>query len=175
MPPEPDRDSVVTLREINRENLRAILDLAVAPDQERFVASNAVSIAQAHFEGDAAWFRAIYADETPVGFVMLEEHPGTAEYFLWRLMIDRRFQRLGIGKRAIALLIEHVRTRPRATELGVSCGPGEGGPYEFYRRLGFVLTGETHEGEVVLRLDLTGRVSVLRSDTPSGADLPDPR
>ena len=85
----------VSLREVTKENLREILLLRVAPEQERFVASNAVSIAQAHFHPDVAWFRAIFADETPVGFLMLHDEPGTATYFLWRFMIDERHQVFG--------------------------------------------------------------------------------
>jgi diamine N-acetyltransferase len=53
----------VTLREITHETLGAILKLKVAPSQESFVASNAVSIAQAHFQPETAWFRGIYAGD----------------------------------------------------------------------------------------------------------------
>ena len=66
--------TAVTLREVTRENLDDILDLKVIREQENFVASNAVSIAQAHFYPvcpETAWFRAIYADEVPVGFVLI--------------------------------------------------------------------------------------------------------
>ncbi|PSB01110.1 hypothetical protein [Merismopedia glauca] len=56
-----DFDSEVTLREIAKENLGSILRLKVAPHQQQFVASNAESLAQAHFEPELPWFRAIYA------------------------------------------------------------------------------------------------------------------
>ena len=150
----PDANSVVTLREITRETLGAVLALKVAPEQERFVANNAVSIAQAHFYPDVAWFRAVYADETPVGFIMLEDNPSKPEYFLWRFMMDARYQRYGFGRRAIELLVEHVRTRPGATELFTSCVPGEGSPGPFYERLGFVYTGREDDGELVMRREV---------------------
>jgi len=60
----------VTLREITEETVLSIIRLKVSKEQEGFVATNAVSLAQAHFSKNA-WFRAIYADDTPVGFVML--------------------------------------------------------------------------------------------------------
>jgi diamine N-acetyltransferase len=47
-----------------------------------------------------------------------------------------------------------VRTRPGATELLTSWVPGERGPEEFYRKLGFERTGEVEDGEVVARLRL---------------------
>ncbi len=54
----PDRSSPVSLVAITKDNLREFLRLKVAPAQERLVASNAVSIAQAHFHPEA-WFRGI--------------------------------------------------------------------------------------------------------------------
>ena len=65
-----DTAAKVSLREITRENLHDILNLSVSKNQEGLVASNAKSIAEAYFADDA-WFRAIYAGETPVGFIML--------------------------------------------------------------------------------------------------------
>jgi diamine N-acetyltransferase len=149
----PSKQATVTLREITRETVRAICNLRVAPPQEQFVAPNAVSIAQAHFEPEAAWFRAIYADETPVGFLMLDDDPENQEYFLWRFMIDARFQGYGFGRQALQLLIEHVKTRPGATALLTSCVPGDGSPCPFYEKNGFVYTGDVDDGELVMRLD----------------------
>jgi diamine N-acetyltransferase len=104
-----------------------------------------------------AWPRAIYADATPVGFVMLYDDPGQPEYFLWRLMVDHRHQRMGFARRAIAQLVDYVCGRPNAHELLVSYVPGEGSPLPFYLSLGFVERGDEIEGERVMQLDLTGR------------------
>ncbi len=150
---KPTADSVVTLREVTNDNLSEVLHLGVTKEQEQFVASNAVSIAQAHFE-EKAWFRAIYAGEVPVGFVMLYDDPETPEYFLWRLMIDKRYQGLNFGRRAMKLLIEYARTRPNAAELLTSYVPAEGGPQPFYKSLGFEETGDVIDGENVMRLQL---------------------
>lgn len=147
---------VVTLREITRETVRGICDLAVAPGQQGMVAPNAVSIAEAHYE-PKAWCRAIYADEEPVGFIMLLDDPDTPRYYLWRLMIDARHQGRGFGKEAVLQLIDHVRTRPGATQLTVSWVPGDGGPAAFYEKLGFVATDRIEHGEVEGRLVLGGR------------------
>ena len=150
---EVTREAVVSLREITGDTVRAIIRLKVKPEQTSFVADNATSIAQAYFE-PKAWFRAIYADETPVGFVMLFDDPEKPEYFLWRYMIDARYQRLGFGRQALLLFIDHVRTRPGATELFTSYVPGEGSPGPFYIRLGFEETGEVDDGENVVKLVL---------------------
>lgn len=160
--------AVVSLRPITRDNARDVTRLKVAPEQERFVASNAISLAQAHFE-KYAWYRAIYADETPVGFVMLYDDPVQPQYFLWRLMVDARYQGHGFAWRAVQQLIDYVRTRPGAKELLVSHGQGEDSPAWFYARFGFTYTGEEDDGELIMRLPLpvddVGRVA-QRIETP---------
>lgn len=145
--------SKVSLQEITAETVRAICNLAVTEAQNTFVAPNSISISQAHFE-PKAWFRAIYADDVPVGFVMLYDDVEEPTYFLWRYMIDARYQKLGFGQQAMKLLIEHVRTRPNATKLLVSYVPEEGGPGPFYHKLGFKPTGEMEGIEEVARLIL---------------------
>ena len=149
-----NKNSMVTLREVTKENLWNIFALEVAPEQSRYVATNEMSIAQAYFDREIAWFRAIYADETPVGFLMLSDDANEQRYFLWRLMIDARYQKLGFAKRALELLFDYVRTRPGAKEILVSYRPGDAGPQGFYEKLGFVPTGEMLGDEVVLRRDL---------------------
>ena len=148
-PPRPD--AVVTLREVTADTVFDICGLKVAPKQRPYVADNAFSIAQAHFE-PKAWFRAIYADETPAGFLMLADEPDKPEYFLWRLMVDATLQGRSYGRQAIALLVEHVRGRPGARELLVSYHPGPHSPREFYLKQGFRDTGRIEDGEVVLSL-----------------------
>ena len=146
-------EATVSLREITKETVNPILNLRVTAEQEQFVASNAVSIAQAHFSADA-WFRAIYADETPVGFLMLSDQPDKGEYFLWRFMVDAQHQGKGYGRRALELLIDHVKTRPNAKELFLSHVPGPGSPEGFYHQLGFEHTGEQAGEELVMKLTL---------------------
>jgi len=156
----PNRDAEVTLRAVAAANVDEIMRLRVAPAQEQFVADNPRSLATAAYS-QLAWPRAIYADETPVGFVMLYDDPHQAEYFLWRLMIDQRYQRLGFGRRAIEQVIDYVCGRPNATALGVSYVPGEGDPQAFYASLGFVDTGEVDDDENIMRLDLSERTSLV--------------
>jgi diamine N-acetyltransferase len=157
-----DRTSPVTLREITRDTARAVMFLEVAPHQMHLVAPNAVSMAQAYFH-EEAWMRAIYADETPVGFAMLDDwrasphvnahlYNGAPYVALWRFMIDHRFQQHGYGAAALDLLIAHARTRPGAKTVLLSFVPDDAGPEHFYRRFGFTPTGEVDDGEVVMSL-----------------------
>lgn len=145
----------VTLREITGDTVRAVTKLTVAPAQQGFVAPNAVSLAQALFS-DEAWYRAVYADEELVGFVMLSDEtlkkvpPAEPNIGLWRLMIDHQHQRRGIGREVIGLVLAYVRSRPGIHHFYTSYVPEPGGPGPFYLGLGFVPNGEVEDGEVVL-------------------------
>ncbi|RPI87433.1 MAG: GNAT family N-acetyltransferase [Chloroflexi bacterium] len=150
-------DSIVSLREVTHKNLSDVIELSdtLSEAHRHMVASNAVSIAQAHFSPHA-WFQAIYADEVPVGFLML--HIGADDhwidyggFFLWRMMIAAPYQRMGFGKRALELVIDHI-ARQGVDELRTSCGEGEGSPEGFYRSLGFESDGDMYDDEVGLTL-----------------------
>ena len=151
----------VALCEITEENRATVLALHVAAEQERFVGSvrgaldNAAEYPQAK-----PWYRAAYAGDEPVGFVMVswnvQPQPPhiIGPWFLWKLLIDHRHQGKGYGREVVRRVVELVRAEG-ATELLTSHVPGEGGPAGFYARLGFVPTGELDpQGEIVLRRTL---------------------
>jgi len=148
----------IYLREITEDNVESVLALRTTPAQERFVSTVRDSLVEAadHPEGNP-WFRAVYADERPVGFVMLswDVEPQPPEingpWFLWKLLIDHRYQGKGYGKEVVRQVVEVVRGQG-ATELLTSFVPGEGGPSGFYARLGFAPTGALDpDGEIILR------------------------
>ena len=149
----------VSRREITADTVIAVVKLTVAEAQKGFVAPNAVSLAQALFAPDA-WYRAIYAGDDLAGFVMLADEslrpqpPDKPRVFLWRLMIDARFQGRGVGRAAMQRVIEALRARDCFDALEVSYVPGPGCPEPFYVGLGFRHTGRVEEGEAVLELPL---------------------
>jgi diamine N-acetyltransferase len=141
--------AVMTLREITASTVRAICALETSEEQRRFVAPNAVSIAQAYFEPRAV-FRAVCADGVPVGFVMWKPADDPVAAYLWRFMIDRSHQKKGHAKQAMAQLIGLLRDAGYR-RLQTSVVLGAGGPLDFYRSIGFVETGATlANGERVL-------------------------
>lgn len=150
----------VSLREITSETVVPVVKLSVSEGQKKFVATNAVSLAQALFAPEA-WYRAIYVDEVLAGFVMLEDTslrspaPSEPTIGLWRLMVDERFQGKGIGRAAMLRVIGHARAKGFRT-LATSYVPSVGGPEGFYLSLGFKPTGRMDDDEVVIELTLTG-------------------
>jgi diamine N-acetyltransferase len=169
----------VTLREISAGNRSAVEALAVVAAQTIFVDGVTESIAEAAEVPEARpWYRAIYAGDRPVGFVMIADGVPAdlpyliGPYFLWRLLIDQAHQRRGYGTAALRLVVEHVGARPDGRTLLTSVHPGPGSPLGFYLGLGFRETGAEHNGELVLELDLTrtGRLFQPPVEAPKGAE-----
>jgi diamine N-acetyltransferase len=157
--------ATVSLREITPENRAAVEALVVDQAQSEYVAGVAESLAEAAELPDARpWYRAVYAGDTPVGFVLISDgitvdNPEyLGPYFLWRLLVDRQHQGRGFGAAALAGVVDHLRTsRPDARVLLTSVsneGRGSASPLGFYLRQGFRSTGRIHQGELVLELDL---------------------
>ncbi|GIH07745.1 N-acetyltransferase [Rhizocola hellebori] len=154
----------ITLREITDENREAVLALRVAPGQEQFVSTVRYSIREAAENPHGnPWYRAVYAGDEPVGFVMLSwdvvpQPPHiNGPWFLWKLLIDERHQGRGYGLAVVQQIVRLIEPEG-AKELLTSYVPGDGGPAGFYERLGFTPTGELDpEGEVLMRLTLPWR------------------
>ena len=149
---------MVSLRPITDANREAVEALAVTPSQGRFVSGVRESILEAAEEPDArALYWAIYDQETPVGFVMIADEVDSPDYiphFLWKLLIDMRYQRRGFGTATLDLIVEYFRNRGVGT-IWTSVAQGEGSPFTFYERYGFKRTGDLHSDEVLLRLEIS--------------------
>lgn len=159
----PSLKSKISLREITESNWRAVANLRLPPHQAGNLAPNPMSMCEGHYSEDA-WMRAVYADETPIGFLMMAIWPPTEGYYIWRFMIDQRYQQLGFGRTVVGMAIQHVKENyPEAKQLGVMSTPREGkgkvearhSSYEFYMKLGFRQTEEPDEdGQVMMMIDL---------------------
>jgi len=132
---------MINLREITSKNLKSIIDLNVKEDQKDYVALNSVSIAQGHYS-KSAWFKGIFYDDRPVGFVMLDLIEEENKCFLWRYMIDREYQGKGFGKIALTQVIDFVRSLNLYTYIATSYVPAENGAGGFYKNFGFIESEE---------------------------------
>jgi GNAT superfamily N-acetyltransferase len=151
----------IELREITDANRDEVVALHAGPAEGVFVSSVADSIEEAAETPEGSpWYRAVYLEGEPVGFVMLswDVTPDPPDiigpWFLWKLIVDERHQGGGIGRAIVERVIELIRAEG-ATELLTSHVVAPGGPDGFYERLGFVPTGAFDpSGERILRLDL---------------------
>ena len=166
---DPLSDGDVVLRPLTEENRPALEALRVATAQRAFVSSVTDSLAEAERYADAnPLVFGLYDRETPVGFVMIADEVDDPDYiahYLWKLLIDERFQRRGFGTAALDLVAAYFRSKGVPT-MWTSTGEGEGSPIPFYERYGFVRDGvhEDDDGsrEIMLRLDLARDAQVGR-------------
>src|SRR4051794_1828579 len=124
----------ITLGEVTRDNLRAVCELRVRDDQDGLVAPAAITIAESHYYPEPL-LRTIEADGDLAGllWVACDE----AVPFLVRLMVDGAYQGRGIGRRAMELVEDELRTLGHRS-LELSFVPKDGGPQGFYERCGYV-------------------------------------
>ncbi len=146
---------MINFRAITEENFDAIIRMR-RPKEEYFVASNAYSLAQAwlYREANDVYPFAIYNDETPVGFMMLDEDLEEKCLMIWRIMFPVEHQNKGYGTQAIAQVIQLAKDSGKYEFLTIDYAPENIIAKHVYERLGFKPTGEISNGEVVLRLDI---------------------
>lgn len=129
---------MITLNEVTKNNWIDVISLTVREDQREFIATNAVSLAQLHFlENFVA--RAIYDDQQLVGFALYGVDEDDGEYWIYRFMIDQKFQGNHLGRAAMTAIIEDIRERkePRHTTITLSYEPRNQGAKQFYDKVGF--------------------------------------
>ena len=126
---------MIHLEKIDWDNYSEVLKLHVSKEQEDYVARNDTSLIHAFLaiqDGDKVYAYAIYNDDTAIGFIMMGydddwtgyEHEawlnsdvykkweGKKYYFIWRFMIDEKYQRKGYGKEALEKAISFLKTKP---------------------------------------------------------------
>lgn len=160
---------MLELKKINRNNIGEILKLEVFDNQKSFVATNNSSIIEAYIaitENNHVFTFGIYKEDTPIGFLMIgynvnsdeEGAPSIAKgnYNIWRLMIVKKFQGKGFGKKAMNLALEFINTFPcgAAKYCWLSYESENDIARQFYKSVGFVETDEKDGEEIVAILEL---------------------
>ena len=161
------------LEKIDHRNVWDVIDLKVFQKQKHFVASNGISLIQAYSVRDSetkAFPFGIYNGKRLVGFLMIGYNEAATydafdveppqvlhnNYSIWRLMIDKRYQKKGFGREAVRLALEFVRTWPhgKAEACVTSYNPENDVAKKLYASFGFTENGEMDEDEIVAVLKL---------------------
>ncbi|WP_406819203.1 GNAT family N-acetyltransferase [Pseudomonas sp. KnCO4] len=126
--------------------------LRVRDEQSDFIATNAESLEQA---ADSPWceplgVRAVHTGEM-VGFLMHALDPDENSRWIYRLMIDHRYQGRGYGRAALRALLEHLQKMPGGPGVALGVAPENTGARRLYACEGFVETGELIDGELIMR------------------------
>ena len=145
---------MIKLKEINRDNFHPVLELAVFDEQNEYVASNCYSLAQAKAQSECVPL-AIYSDDELVGFVMYCMDYEDNEYWIYRIMIDRKHQRKGYGKLAMLRVLEILQQDKEHSKVYLSFEPENLEAKKLYESLGFTPDGRVIDGEIVYCFNYT--------------------
>ncbi|KAG0048472.1 hypothetical protein BGZ83_006588 [Gryganskiella cystojenkinii] len=144
----PSSKSAITIREIDLDNWEKVSDLIVNKDQVDLLCSNLKSLCEHQFCIPQSVVRAVYAEDTPVGYIRLQssssllpEHD-MGNYKLLSFMIDQRCQGLGFGTKAFeALKLDAVVAQGcksiRVSTSTFSTVREDDSPAHFFATLGF--------------------------------------
>lgn len=137
--------SEICIKLITSDNWREALELSVHDAQQRFVASVnppvAIALAKAYIRpgGKMVEPYGIYNQNKMVGFFNLHYTPDSkGDYWLFHFFIDKRFQRRGLGSKALNELIKHIKnSNPSCNRLNLTVHPENEAGRLFYLKYGF--------------------------------------
>ncbi len=152
----------LSFQEVTQANWRAALDLAVFPEQQRFIAEYvpiaAIALTKAYIRpGGLVWIPyALYADRVMMGFTELAYEPGSLDnYWIFHFFIDYRYQGQGYGKQAIRLWLQFIRdNHPQCQAIQLTIHPENDRAKSLYTGVGFQPTGATFSDEPIYRFTL---------------------
>ena len=143
---------------LDADNWEEAAGLTLRADQVDFIASNLASIAESRFHPELQPC-AIHCGETMVGFTMYARNPYDDQYWIYRFMIDQRYQRRGLGLTAMHVLIDQIKTLPNVPEISISYEDHNDPARQLYRRAGFV------EGEIAPWGERTAKLTIAGNQT----------
>ena len=102
---------MIRLELVNKDNFDQVLDLEVAPKDQRRVASVEYSLAQAWLfrDSEVLFPYAVKSGQLTVGFLLLSYQPMENSYYIWRLLIDQKYQNQRFGKEVIRQVLQRAR------------------------------------------------------------------
>ena len=87
-----------------------------------------------------------------VGFVMLNCDESEKDCEIWQFMIDKKYQGNGYGKAALEAVIKYCKSHHAFEDIYLLMFPDNKATIKLYEKVGFYLTGEREDDEVVMRL-----------------------
>ena len=146
----------ITLQKVDESNFIPCFNLELKEGQEEFVSHPIRSLAQAYVYYNQCTPFAVFSGSKVVGYFMVIYDYDEETYNIWHLMIDRRHQGKGLGRAAMELALEYIRSKPfgASNHILLTVNPQNSAACALYRALGFAETGRRDEDEVELGLSL---------------------
>lgn len=140
----------IELRQVTGDNFDAVIALRVADDQRDFLHPVVESLAWAYVAPQCHPL-AIYAGDSPAGFVMYGHEPAEGRCWIVGFMVDACRQRRGVGRAALELLLARMEGELRCPSVALSVHPDNVAALRLYQSFGFQDTGKCQDGELILR------------------------
>lgn len=154
---------MVRLELVNESTFRRVVDMKLGEEQNRFVAPNVVSLAQAWLYYTDARPYAVLDGDKVVGFMMLDWDEGERTVGIWRFMIAPEEQRKGYGKAAMQAFLDLIRSEGSFDLAHLDYVKGNTVARNLYASFGFSENGEEEEGEIIMTLPLTDSPKIGRT------------
>ncbi|WP_240338441.1 GNAT family N-acetyltransferase [Peribacillus alkalitolerans] len=138
----------VALKKIDNGNWEYAIGLTVKDEQKSFMVSNLYSIAEVQFL-DNFQAMGVYDNEEMIGFCMFGIDSDDGNYWIYRLMIDEKFQGQGFGVKAVKKIIEQIKVinDTHIPYIMIGYHPENIGAQIAYKKAGFVETEVASWGE----------------------------
>lgn len=133
---------MIRLELVNNENFDEVLQVQLAPQDQRRVASVEYSLAQAWLYREEGNFipYAVKSGQTVVGFVLLFIQEDMS-YYVWRLLIDKKYQNRGYGKEVIRHILSLAKEDSSCQKVSVNYVIGNHKMRYILEKLGFQSVG----------------------------------
>jgi len=128
----------ISLKEITAENWVEAIKLKVKKEQENFVASNAISLAQSKFQPYLEC-HGLYLDDEMVGFSATGKNPEDGTIWIARFMVGEQFQ----GKGYASILLKSMLAKIDQQNVPVYLYTNKERNVSIYKRFNFKIVEET--------------------------------
>lgn len=142
---------------ITPENWRLFSALKVKEEQKGWVASNVTILARAYvYREDNSMVYGVYESNTPIGLLLQRDYIERNKTYciLDQFMISELFQGKGYGKKALRAWIPLIKREKKYDSIMLCCKKEAFIACNLYQSLGFQLTGEEDEGEIVMEYSI---------------------
>ena len=140
---------MIRLETVNPDNWR--LRLKVSDAQKSFVADSATMLARAYaYRESRSKAYVIYNDNLPVGMALYYDCAELNAYDLSQLFIDERYQGNGFGMEATKQILDKMKSDSKYDKVILCYIDGNEAARNMYEKLGFTLTGDRDEDEIIM-------------------------
>jgi len=143
---------LIQFKEVTIENFWDCVSLEVHQNQSEFVTTNAVSIAQSKVQPECIPL-IVYNDDLMIGFVMYCIDEDDSEYWIYRMMIDKKYQSKGYGNKTLDMLIQLIKKDTTRNKIYLGVHKESLAAVKLYQNFGFEFDGQVFGSEHIMMLN----------------------